>query len=183
MTKPLAPVYAVLLVSCATPPGADVGEPYSYRSERLTVVLDPRTPEQIAAFYEARGFAAPMVALLGEQCYITVFIQNTGPDVVWLDLSQWRFSGADGEIMRLDRDHWRQHWQAMGIPLAHQSTFRWTLLPEVLDFRPDEREGGNIILPRTGQAVAVTARFDTGADRSGTPIQVRFDNVRCMESR
>lgn len=183
MSKPLAPLLATLLVSCAAPAGAEPGGPYTYRSERLTVVLDPRTPEQIAAFYEARGFAAPMIALLAEQCYITVFIHNTGPDIVWLDLAQWRFGNVDGELVRLDRDYWRQRWRAMGIPPAHQSTFRWTLLPEQLDFRPDEREGGNIILPRTGKAITVSARFDTGADRSGAPARIRFDNVQCVDSR
>lgn len=182
MAKSLALLCVAPLASCAAPPGAGTGGAHSYRSERLTVVLDPRTPEQIAAFYEARGFGAPMIALLREQCYITVFIHNTGPDVIWLDLSQWRFADAQGEVVRLDRGFWRQRWASMGMPLAHQSTFRWTLLPETLDFRPDEREGGNLILPRTGRPFAVSARFDTGADRSGTPILVRLDQIRCVES-
>lgn len=182
MTKPLVALLIAPLVSCAIPPGTDTGAPYTYRSEHLTVALDPRTPEQIAAFYEARGFDRPMIDLLAGQCYLTVLIHNKSRNVIWLDLGQWRFSDAQGEVARLDRGYWQRRWQAMDIPLAHRSTFRWTLLPERLDFRPDEREGGNIILPRTGRPVAVTARFDTGSDRSGTPIHISFDNVRCADS-
>ena len=148
-------------------------------SPRLTVQLGPRTPEQIAAFYEARGFQADMIEVLRRQCYLTVFIHNKSEDILWLDLQHWEFSNADGPVTRLDRDYWRERWQAMDIPLAHQSTFRWTLLPEQLDFLPGEREGGNIILPRLDKPLRIRGRFDAGADRSGTPVQVEFDPVEC----
>ncbi|MCW8875273.1 MAG: hypothetical protein OQK27_05905 [Gammaproteobacteria bacterium] len=145
----------------------------------LTVQLGPRTPEQIAAFYEARGFQADMIEVLRQQCYLTVFIHNKSQDILWLDLQHWEFSNADGPVARLDRHHWRQRWQAMEIPLAHQSTFRWTLLPEQLDFLPGEREGGNLILPRLDKPLRIQARFDTGADRAGPPVQLVFDRVEC----
>lgn len=182
MSRPLMAVLIVSLASCAAQSDTGSGPPYTYRSDRLVVSLDPRTPEQIAAFYEARGFARPMIELLAGQCYLTVFIHNRSREVIWLDLAQWRFSDAQGEIIRRDRAYWLQRWEAMAIPQAHRSTFRWTLLPERLDFRPDEREGGNIILPRTGRPITVSARFDTGADRGGAPIDIRFENVRCAES-
>lgn len=181
MSKPLVLVLAALLASCATRPEGASG-PYTYSSAQLIVALDPRTPEQIAAFYEARGFGRPMIELLSTQCYITVFIHNTGQDIVWLDLAQWHFSDAQGDLARRNRGYWQLRWQDMDIPMAHQATFRWTLLPERLDFRPDEREGGNIILPRSGRPLTVRARFDTGADRSGAPIHVRFDNVQCVDT-
>jgi hypothetical protein len=69
----------------------------------------------------------------------------------------------------------------MTAPLPSQSTFRWTLLPEVLDFRPDEAEGGNVTLERTGKAFALEARFAIGTDRKGGDIEVRIDGLRCAE--
>lgn len=48
---------------------------------------------------------------------------------------------------------------------ARQPTFRWTLLPENLDFQPDEREGGNIMLPRTRDPL----------------LRLKFDNLYCAE--
>lgn len=160
-----------------------IGTAADYADGRLSVRLTPRTPEQMAAFYEARGFERTMIDVLRRQCFITVLIKNTGDQVVWLDLQNWVFHDADGPLQRRDRVFWRGRWNALQIPLAHQSTFRWTLLPERLDFRPGEQEGGNIVLPRTGRPLSVTARFDVGSDRTGQPIRVKFDNVRCAEDR
>ncbi|MFN2309253.1 MAG: hypothetical protein ABR553_05890 [Gammaproteobacteria bacterium] len=169
-----------LLLVCAA--SAAASGPHIHDSTRLSVSLDARTPQQIAAFYEARGFSRPMIELLRAQCYLTVFIHNKGADVLWLDLGHWRFADAEGAVERLDRGFWQRRWQDMAIPAAHRATFRWTLLPERLDFRADEREGGNIILPRTGRPFTVSARFDTGADRSGVPIEITFNDVQCADT-
>ena len=171
-------IIAALGVSAAA--GA-ADDPYAYNDERLTVRLTPRTPQQMAAFYEARGFGHAMIDVLSAQCFITVLIKNSSPDIVWLDLAQWTFDNTDGRLQRRHRDDWRKQWQALNVPLPHQSTFRWTLLPERLDFRPGEHEGGNIILPRAGKPMTIAARFDVGTDRSGKPILVEFNNVRCAE--
>lgn len=153
-----------------------------YDSGKLTVDLTPRTPRQIAAFYEGRGFEEAMIEVLREQCFITVFINNKSRDIIWLDLQHWQFSNAAGEIARRDREYWKARWQEMNIPLAHQSTFRWTLLPEQLDFLPDEREGGNLILPRDGRPITIRARFDTGQARDGQPIHITLDNIQCADN-
>ena len=88
---------------------------------------------------------------------------------------------ATGAVTRLDRHYWKDVWRRMKIPLAHQSTFRWTLLPETLDFQPEEREGGNIVLPRSDKPMQIQARFPTRADKSGNPITVVFNNIKCTE--
>lgn len=169
------------LLASALWPALAAGE-ISFDSDRLTVTLTPRTPQQMSAFYEARGFGREMIDPLSAQCFITVLIKNKSRDIVWLDLDHWRFGNADGAVVRRDRAYWRKQWEASQVPLAHRSTFRWTLLPEQLDFRPGEHEGGNIILPRTGKPMTITARFDTGADRSGEPVLVEFGQVECAEN-
>ena len=153
-----------------------------YKSERLVVNLTPRTPQQIAAVYEGRGFTEPMIDILRKQCFITVFIENKSRDIIWLDLDHWQFTNTDGPLIRRDRQHWKARWQKMDIPLAHQSTFRWTLLPEQLDFLPDEREGGNIILPRNDQPIMLNARFDIGEQREGKPIDIQLENIQCADN-
>lgn len=148
----------------------------------LHVDLEPRTPEQVSAFYAARGFPRQMVEILSNQCFITVRIHNTSDEVIWLELANWRFI-ADGEpLTRLHRDAWKARWQAMDVPLSSQSTFRWTLLPETLDFQPGEREGGNIILPSSTGSISVRAEFATGRDGKGPVIRRSFDNVHCGQS-
>jgi len=156
-------------------------EPRRFENARLEVRLMPRTPEQIAAFYIGRKFPEDMVAELRARCFITVGIRNKSDDIVWLDLAQWRFADPAGALERYDRDYWKRRWEAMGAPLPAQSTFRWTLLPEELDFRPGEAEGGNIILPRRPGPYVVEALFPTGAERTGEPIRVRFEPLTCAE--
>ena len=72
-----------------------------YDSPELAVGLVPRAPEQIAAFYEARGFSKPMVERLKQQCFITVWVHNKSKNIIWLDLSQWRFSNSTGPVLLL----------------------------------------------------------------------------------
>lgn len=154
----------------------------SFDSAQLTVRLSPRTPQQMAAFYEARGFSREMIDILNEHCFITVSIDNKSDDIIWLDLNQWQFKNINGTVIREDRTYWRERWTNMHIPLAHQSTFRWTLLPEQLDFRPGEYEGGNIIMPRRGKPMTITATFNTGEKHDAAPIQISFNNVQCAEN-
>lgn len=150
-----------------------------YDSALLRVKISAARPQGISAFYEARGFHKEMINILKQQCFITVYIKNKSNDFIWLDLSKWKFTHNDGEVTRLDRNYWKNKWQLMNIPLAHQSTFRWTLIPEQLDFHPGEREGGNIILPRTGKSFNITASFPTRADKQGKPVSINFNNLEC----
>lgn len=147
----------------------------------LELRITPRTPEQIGAFYEARGFPPEMVALLKRQCFMTISIHNTSQDVIWLDLTRWRFTARGEALPRIDRAAWKQRWATMNIPLASQSTFRWTLLPESLDFQPDEAEGGNITLERTSAPITLEAGFQSAHDRRGPLIKLRYEDLRCAE--
>jgi hypothetical protein len=142
----------------------------------------PRTPDQMSAFYDARGFPEEMIRLLHAQCFITVRVTNTGREVVWLDLARWTFTVNGKPLQRYHRNFWLEKWKDMDMPAAHRSTFRWTLLPELLDYQPGESEGGNIILPRVKGKIHLQAEFATGEDRKGPPLRLEFDNLRCVEN-
>lgn len=159
----------------------NAAEPLQYDSPELAIGFMPRTPQQIAAFYEARGFSKPMIEKLKQQCFITIRIHNKSANIIWLDLSQWQFNNTSGMIERRDRRYWNTMWNKMQIPLAHQSTFRWTLLPETLNFQPDEGEGGNIILPRNDKPIQIQATFPTQPDKSGIPITIKFKPIQCAK--
>jgi len=152
-----------------------------YKSKQLQVSLSPRKPEQMAAFYEGRGFSKEMINLLKQQCFITVGIHNKSNDIIWHDLSNWTFQTAGKTINDYERSHWKQLWKKMKIPMAHQSTFRWTLLPPELDFRPNEHEGGNIIFPYTETEILLTAEFRTKSDKTGKPIKITINNIFCAK--
>jgi len=148
-------------------------------TDRFLIQFLPRTPEQVAAFYEARGLPDVARAEIARACFITVHIENRGEDLIWLDVPGWHIQGPDGPVERIPRAWWFERLREIGTPAAGRSTFRWTLLPEQRDLLPTESVGGNITLQRTDRPFTITAWFDTGADRRGDPIRVEFRNLRC----
>jgi len=152
---------------------------WRYEDHRVALRITARTADQTVAFYSARGFPRAMTELIRERCFLTTIVTNRSQDIVWLEPSRWRFGTANGEITRFDRNWWNTRWQALEAPLPSRATFRWTLLPERLDLRSDEAEGGNLTLPRIEGPFWLEARFATGAAREGEDILIRFENLRC----
>lgn len=153
----------------------------SVKHELLTIKFVPRSADQMGSFYEARGFPKPMREVLETQCFITVGIRNLSQQKIWLDLADWKFSVNGQPLKREHRDYWKKRWQAMDVPLPHQSTFRWTLIPETLDYLPGEREGGNLVLPYTKEKITLDARFKTGDDKQGEVIHIHYDQLYCAK--
>ena len=142
--------------------------------------LIPRTPEQMAAFYEGRGFPEAARNIIKTTCFFTTGFRNKSDKVIWLQLANWHFYTAKGEVKRLDRDFWNQQWDTIQLAQASRSTFGWTLLPEERDLQPHESVGGNIVLPMTNEPLTLKAYFVTGQNKRGTGINVEFRNVRCV---
>ena len=172
-------LHALLLIAAA---GLQPGPPLTVSQDAVQIGFRPRTPDQMGSFYEARGFPKAMIDRLRQQCFITVRIHNTSDDILWLELSDWHFSNDGKPLERDHRDTWKQRWLEMDMPMHSQSTFRWTLLPETLDFLPDEAEGGNIVLPRVEGPITLDASFATGADKQGPAVNIHIDTLFCAEN-
>jgi len=168
------PVFLVIANMQTTPP-------VIVKTNELELEFTARTPNQMGSFYEARDFPKTMLSILKKQCFITVGITNNSNKKIWLDLSNWTFTTAGKPLKREHRDYWKQRWQKMNIPLNKQSTFRWTLLPETLDYLPGEHEGGNIVLPFTNKAITLNAVFDTGKDKQGEKLRITTNKLFCAE--
>lgn len=147
-------------------------------NEDFTLRLAPRTPNQIAAFYEARGFPRFAIDEIRKTCFITIGLRNNSDTIVWFDLSNWHFTAASGPLNRILRTDWQKRWNELGLDARFQSTFRWTLAPEQLDFRPHEREGGNITLPYTAEPFTITGEIYVGKQMNRL-YHVRFENIFC----
>jgi len=148
-------------------------------NDDLLVVLIPRTREQMAAFYEARGFPPAAIERIGQTCFVTAHIENRSRRVIWLELDQWRFTSNGKPLSRLDADYWRAQWDTIDLHQASRSTFGWTQLPAVRDLQPDEPVGGNLVFPGDTQRLTVEAEFPTGVDRQGVPVSVNFGAIGC----
>lgn len=152
-------------------------------NEHLFMFLRLHTPEQMAAFYEARGFPQEAIQRLGETCFVMAHVENRGQQVLWLESKNWRFVTATGELQRLDRSHWDAVWDEIDLPQASRSTFGWTQLPEERDLQPGEPVGGNLILPATEQSFTLEADFHTGNHKRAGMVSVRFENLHCAKDR
>lgn len=156
-------------------------QPVIIKTPDLELEFTARTPNQMGSFYEARGFPKSMLNILKQHCYITTGITNLSDRKIWLDLSRWEFSSEGKILKREHRDYWKKRWQDMGIPLNKQSTFRWTLIPESLDYLPGEHEGGNIVLPFTDKPITLKVTFATGENKQGKKITITTDKLFCAE--
>ena len=145
----------------------------------ILFVLMPRTPEQMAAFYEARGFPPAAIARIKATCFVTVHIENRSRQIIWMEPDTWKFSSRGQPLQRLDSDYWNTQWDAIGLPQANRSTFGWTQLPAVRDLQPEESVGGNIVFPKTRGSFDLEAHLQTGQDRRGNQLNIRFENVNC----
>jgi len=144
--------------------------------------LSLRTPSQMAAFYEGRGFPKQAIEETTKYCFITIGMRNISKQKIWLDLSQWRIYNDQGNIERTSQDQWKQKWNQLGIPLSSQATFSWTLFPETRDLHPDEPVGGNITLLPVYTSFTIEAKFATGEDKKGEPLVIKIENVRCLKN-
>jgi hypothetical protein len=142
-----------------------------------------RTPEQQTAFYAARGFPAAAIQKITATCFLTAGVYNRSSQVVWLELSEWQLADTAGKaVERISRAQWDQSWRELDVPLASRATFGWTQLPESRDLQPGEPVGGNIAVRAPQGPFTLRARFLTGADKSGSPIEFEVRGLRCPEA-
>ncbi len=150
-----------------------------YENKLFRIRYITRSPNQIAAFYEARGFPVYAINEVRKFCFVTFGVGNKSDQKLYHDLNQWQFTNADGPVKRVLRPDWKARWNELGLEKRFQSTFRWTLMPEKLDFYPQEGEGGNLIFPRTGKPLTITAHIRIGEGDKISLYQVTFKNVQC----
>ncbi|MFV2056870.1 MAG: hypothetical protein ACC707_10400, partial [Thiohalomonadales bacterium] len=138
-----------------------------------------RSPSQIAAFYEGREFSKAAIEETRNYCFPAVIVINKTADTMWLIIDDWRFSSNGHPIKRIKRDYWKQRWKKIGLSMAHQSTFGWTLMPEVRDLQIDEGVGGSIPIEMQAEPYTINARLRTGQSKQGPMISVIINNVTC----
>ena len=170
-------------ISLASDPAIDTitvkGKRFENKQFRMRLIT--RTPNQIAAFYEARGFPDFAITEVRNACFITIGLLNKSNQMLYHDVSQWRFIDKNGPVKRRLRSDWKTRWNELGLEKRFQSTFRWTLMPEKLDFYPQEGEGGNLTFPRTGNPITISARIQTGRLDKQSISEVVFKDVNCAE--
>ena len=146
----------------------------------VELFVSARTVEQIRAFYGARGMPADALQELAKACFLTVGLKNKRAETLWLEPLRWRLIDVDGKPINLiSRQEWKSRWKALSVPLAAQSTFGWSQLPESRDLYPEETVGGNIsLLPPEG-SFSLIASFRTGSSGDGKMLELIIPNLSC----
>jgi hypothetical protein len=152
--------------------------PFVENDDMLMVVM-PRTPGQMAAFYEARGFPEKALELISDACFVTVHIENKSQRVIWLETANWKLGSNNQPLQRLDKEYWDARWNEINLPQANRATFGWTRLPVERNLQPGEPVGGNIVLGGDVRKFNLEARFLTGADKRGDMLEMRFQDIDC----
>ncbi len=139
-----------------------------------------RTPEQIRAFYSARGFPETALGEMDSRCFLGVGVRNGSKDIVWLEPAKWRIVTDAGEaVARVSRDEWDSRWAQLAVPLASRATFGWTQLPESRDLLAGETVGGNLAVAAPSGPFSVEAIFATGADKRGPTLRIKTQHLQC----
>ncbi len=175
----ITPVCFFLLLGSIPAFSEEKKDPFQYENNGFKVRVIAHSPEQMAAFYEGREFSRQAIDEVKKACFITVLMTNNSDKIIWLDVSRWRFSTNNKPVERYTRAYWKAKFNERHIPLAHQSTFGWTLLPELRDLQPNEPVGGNITMVKTKTSFTIEMHFQTGAGKKGKEIAVKFDGVQC----
>lgn len=148
----------------------------------VVIHVRTRTPEQIVAFYEARGFPPAAQQVLANHCFIGVSVRNQSGRVVWLEPGTWKIvakTTGTGRVSPLSEQYWHHQWDRIALPSAQRSTFKWTRLPGMRDLRPNEPVGGNLAIPRIEGKFSLDMTFVTGANRNGSILRTQFTNLQC----
>lgn len=162
---------------------AQSADKYRFEDEQLSMRISTGKPEQIAAFYNGRGFNQESINAIIKTCFVSVRIENKTYEALWLIPDDWRFYNSNGDpIRRIKRSDWKQTWTQTGLKQAHQSTFGWTQLPEIRDLRPNEPVGGNLTIAWQSRPFTLVANFRTDMDQSGEPRTLTFENLTCKEN-
>jgi len=153
----------------------------TYEDGDIKFRIVDRTPENISAFYQGREFKQTAIDEILNTCYFTVIIHNKTQTTLWLELDNWQFSQGKRQIKRINREYWKNRWDAINLNQAHRSTFGWTLMPEARDLRADEGVGGSIVIPIQDKPYTVTANFATRPDKSGPIKTVKIHGAQCVK--
>lgn len=182
------------VVSCAAiglaataPVRAEAGEglgaePVRLERDGLKLEMTSLAPDQVRAFFLARGFAAKDAEhIVATGCVFrsaigSMFVKMDDPDVR-VALAAWRII-AEGETPKAPRtrEDWEAIWKQRGVGEEPATAFYWSLFPTEQSFAPTDYNWGFLTfgLP-PGARFAVELRWSS----AGRTYHARLENLEC----
>ena len=151
-------------------------------SAGIQVRLTQIDPNQIRAFYQARGFSPQQLEPYAATCVFMTVVRNIGTTAIEHRLADWHYQDTPRQSRHIrSKEEWDALWTKMEVPQPARIAFTWAQFPAEQRFEPGDWNQGmtSYDLPRT-------ARFDLTFtwQQSGDTRTGQLNNVGCAnESR
>lgn len=164
--------------AAAPPAGPSNGaDSWASRAHGVALHLTQLLPDQLRAFYLARGFAAADAELYATACvFMTVLRNDRTAGEIDFRLADWQLD-LDGERRALPAlDDWLARWRQRGVPEPAQIAFRWAQFPPAQAYAPGEWNQGMLAMDLPpGTNFRLIARWQA----DGKSYEGELTDVRC----
>lgn len=151
------------------------------RARGVTVSLTQLLPDQVRAFYVARGFALADAEVFATACvFMTVLRNEDVPGELSFRLADWTLRQDGRDVPLPSLEDWMSQWAAREVPEAARLAFRWAQFPPDQTYAPGEWNQGMLATGlKPGSRFDLIVRW-TVADQTH---EERLDNVRCSDAK
>lgn len=172
---------SVLAQSMETGSREDGRTYWRWGSEGLGIQLTQLQPDQIRAFYLARGLSRTAVEQLAKTCFFQMEVRNSrsqGTPPIHLPLSAWRLVEPTGSRTVLLVTDWLQKWGETTVSGPARIAFRWALFPARQTFHAGDRNWGMLSTGlETGSVFDLDVLWQSGEEQR----TVRMQRLRCAD--
>ena len=144
----------------------------------IQVRLTQISPDQVRAFYLARGFSAAAVARYAAECVFMTVIRNTGTTPVEHRLADWRYDYAGKTRSIRSKAAWDDVWQQLGEPESARIAFAWAQIPATQTFAPGDWNQG-MTAYRVPRGQRFNLRFSWRVN--AIPFSGSLEEVQCAD--
>jgi hypothetical protein len=147
------------LACCAVSIGAAVAETRQARdaetgiqswetgAQGVNLSLTQILPDQVRAFYLARGFDREAAEAYASACVFQTVLRNEGNAPISFHLGDWRMLKGK-TAFRLKTEHdWQHEWAGRKLTEPARIAFRWAQFPLQQDFEPGDWNQGMTTYP------------------------------------
>lgn len=135
----LLPVISIWMVTAGateTSRDPETGlESWQVEKRGIQVRLTQINPDQVRAFYQARGFTPEQAEGYASSCVFMTVVRNIGAIPIEHRLADWRYVTDDARESTIrSKTEWDQTWISRGVAEPARIAFSWAQFPATQTF-------------------------------------------------
>lgn len=119
---------------------------WKIEKQGMSIRFVQRLPDQMRAFFLARGFSANDAEHIATSCAFQTVLTNTShksvPSPLNFDLRDWVVNHESKKSGMKAREDWSKEWDAKKISMSSKLAFKWALVPTQMEYRPNDYNWG-----------------------------------------